>query len=261
MSLEQNFKGKGVLVTGAGRGIGRALVERLHSYGAIVYALSRNPANLEQLEKEFKGIRIIPVDIQDWEATKKKVEAIEEPIHCLINNAAILIPEKFLEIKPESFDITMNTNMKAVINVSQVVAKKMINNKIQGSIVNISSIAAIKPHAMLANYCTSKAALDMLTRIMASELAQYKIRVNAINLGGVNTDMCNDTINEIWTNNGQIALEDVIKQTAGTLPLGEFYIEMDQVVNTILFVGSNLVPKMIGSRILVMGDLLLFNSL
>lgn len=94
-----------------------------------------------------------------------------------MNNAGVTSLEPFLEVDPASFDHVMNVNVKAVINVSQEVAKKMIENKLEGSIVNVSSImgkiAAGKNHT---SYCVSKGALDNLTKTMALELGPHNIR-------------------------------------------------------------------------------------
>lgn len=107
--------------------------------------------------------------------------------------------EPFLETTVESFDLILNVNVRSAMIISQVVAKNMIKRKVSGSIVNISSQAsmiALKNHT---SYCTSKGALDQLTRMMALELGPYGIRVNAVNPTVVLTDM------------GQMAWSDPIK--------------------------------------------------
>jgi len=248
MSLEDYFRGKRVLVTGGGRGIGRALVERLHQYEAIVIALSRNPGNLEALKKDCPNITTIAVNIENWDETKEAVEKIGH-VDCLINNAGILIPESFLDIRPETFDKIYATNLKSIINISQVVAQKMIRVGKAGSIVNISSIAGRKYLPKLGVYCTTKAALDMLTKAMAVDLSPHKIRVNAINPGFYETDM---------------VAQDYILPTVGTreafvnafdsrTPWGSIYCEMDSLVNSILFVASDLSGMTNGAGLVVDG--------
>lgn len=108
-------------------------------------------------------IQTICVDLLDWNATRKAVQNIL-PIDLLVNNAAVAYLSPFLDVTPEQFDLTFNINVKAILNVSQIIAKSMIEQKRGGNIVNISSQAgqaALKDHAV---YCASKGALDMLSK-------------------------------------------------------------------------------------------------
>jgi len=174
--MEIQFSGKRALVTGAGQGIGRALVKHLSTHGATVFALSKSEDNLKSLAQEVTGIQTIAVDLSDWEATRKAVDSIGH-VDLLVNNAGIAILESFMTITPDSFDKLIAVNVKAVINVSQVVAGKMILNKTGGSIVNISSQAsmcALRDHAV---YCGTKAALDSISKVMALELGQHKVYI------------------------------------------------------------------------------------
>jgi len=172
--MEIEFSGKRALVTGAGQGIGRALVKQLSKYGATVYALSKSQENLESLKAEAEGVQTLQVDLCDWEATRKAVESVGH-LDLLVNNAGIAILQPFMEITPESFDKLFSVNVRAVVNVSQLVAEKMIARGTGGSIVNISSqasMAALKDHTL---YCGTKAALDMISRVMALELGKHKV--------------------------------------------------------------------------------------
>lgn len=140
------------------RGIGRAIAIRLFHSGATVYALSKTLEHLKSLHQDFPEIHIVCVDLTDWEATERAVRDIGH-VDLLVNNAGVAVLEPFLDIKPESFDkyvtwyptsslfVTFwqcyprvfNVNLKAVINVSQVIAKQMVAKNTGGSIVNISS--------------------------------------------------------------------------------------------------------------------------
>lgn len=242
--MEINFNSKIALVTGAGQGIGRAIVKRLAQYGATVYALSKSPQNLDSLAKEEPRVKAINVDLEDWEATRKAVEGVGH-IDLLVNNAGINVLESFLDIKQESFDKIFNVNLKAVVNVSQVVAKRMVADKTGGSIVNVSSQAsqaALKDHTV---YCATKAALDMITRVMALELGCHKIRVNCVNPTVVLTEM------------GKMAWSDPAK--AGPLlqriPLGRF-LECDEVVDAVMFLLSERASMIHGVALPVDGGLL-----
>jgi len=177
--MEFNFKHKRALVTGAGKGIGRAIAVLLARCGATVIALSRTKADLDALQKEINCITIV-ADLGEVEDVKRAAEEAGE-IDFLVNNAGISILEPFLETKPESFTKVLNTNVLAVLLLSQSIAKKMVSRGAGGSIVNLSSqasLVALKDHA---SYCASKGALDQLTRVMALELGPHNIRVNAVN--------------------------------------------------------------------------------
>jgi len=128
-----------------------------------VFAFSKTKKNLDTLVATDPKIQPICVDLRDWDATRNAVQSVL-PIDLLVNNAGVICLSPFLDVTPEAFDLILNVNVKAVLNVSQVVARSMIERKSGGSIVNISSLtgqAAIQNHAV---YCTSKAALDMLSK-------------------------------------------------------------------------------------------------
>ncbi|XP_012220520.1 L-xylulose reductase isoform X2 [Linepithema humile] len=161
--MNLSFEGKRILVTGAGQGIGRELALRLSKYKGQVFALSKTKKNLDNLIAADSKIQPVCVDLQDWDATRKAIQSIL-PIDLLVNNAGVACLSPFLDTTPEGFDLTFEVNVKAVFNVSQVVAKDIIKRKSSGSIVNISSQAgqaALKDHAI---YCASKGAIDMLTK-------------------------------------------------------------------------------------------------
>ncbi|VVD05647.1 unnamed protein product [Leptidea sinapis] len=143
-----SFKGKRILVTGAGQGIGRGIAVELWRAGANIVALSRTRSHLEALQSEYPSIDIVDVDVSDWEKTRTAIESLGT-FDALVNNAAIAICEPFLTSSSSNFDRTFDVNVKAVLNISQIVAKKMIENKIHGSIVNISSQASKRSKIML----------------------------------------------------------------------------------------------------------------
>ncbi|HEY4383158.1 MAG TPA: glucose 1-dehydrogenase [Ktedonobacteraceae bacterium] len=177
--MEIRFDGKRVLVTGAGKGIGREVALLLASCGAKVVALSRSTEDLESLAREI-DCETITVDIADYEATRAAVQAAGD-IDLLVNNAAITIPQSFFETTVEAFDATYAVNTRAVLVISQVVAAGMVRRGKGGAIVNVSSLSSkvgLEDHAA---YCASKGALDQLSRVMALELGEHQIRVNVIN--------------------------------------------------------------------------------
>lgn len=173
------FRSQRALVTGAGAGIGRATALRLAERGAKVFALSKTQANLDSLKAENPDIETVCVDLADWDATRQAVKNIT-PINLLVNNAALAFRTQFMDVQKDELDLLYEVNVKSVINVSQVVASQLIEKKLTGKIVNVSSILAQQPMVGATTYSSTKAALDAITKSMAKELSPEGIRVNAI---------------------------------------------------------------------------------
>jgi len=174
-----SFAGKTVIVTGAGKGIGRATALMLASRGAQVIALSRSAEDLDALAKAA-GSRCIAVDLAEADATRRAAEEAM-PADLLVNCAGTTELEPFLETSIENFDLLHAVNTRAPLIVSQVYARHRIERGLGGAIVNVSSIAAWTGFADHAAYCASKGALDAMSRVMANELGRHGIRVNCIN--------------------------------------------------------------------------------
>ncbi|MCL4135421.1 UNVERIFIED_CONTAM: hypothetical protein GTU68_060151 [Idotea baltica] len=222
-----SFRGKRAFVTGGGTGIGRGIVLKLAELGAEVYAVGRREEHLSSLRKENPKINTIQLDVTDWNQTRETVEKLT-PIHLLVNNAAIALLNSVLEATPEEFDTSFNLNVKAVINITQTMAKGLISKKESGCVVNLSSQAS---HLALRNhliYCSSKASLDMLTKSFALELGPHNIRVNAVNPTVVMTDM------------GKIGWSDPAKAAVmlSRIPQGRFA-EVEEVVNAVIYLLSD----------------------
>lgn len=174
-----DFESKRVLVTGAGKGIGRDIACLLAEFGAHVIAVSRTASDLESLQKEIDCTPIV-ADLTNSVSARRAAEEAGV-VDLLVNNAGISIPQSFLETSPEAFDETIAVNVRAPLIISQVVAVGMIARQQGGAIVNVSSTASQRGLADHAAYCASKGALDQLTRVMALELGPHNIRVNAVN--------------------------------------------------------------------------------
>ncbi|XP_061520083.1 LOW QUALITY PROTEIN: L-xylulose reductase [Phycodurus eques] len=242
--MEISFKGKHALVTGAGKGIGRATARALARYGAKVTAVTRTQSDLDSLVQECPSVVPVCVDLADWQATEAAIRDVG-PVDLLINNAACAVLQPFLEVTPDQFDQSFAVNVKAVLHVSQVVARGMVARRSGGSVVNVSSQAsrcALKNHTV---YCATKAALDMLTKVMALELGPHQIRVNSVNPTVVMTEM------------GRRGWSDPEKAEAMTsrIPLGRFA-EVDEVVNSILFLLSDKSTMTTGASLPVDGGFL-----
>ncbi len=174
-----DFTGKRVIVTGAGKGIGRVVAEILTARGAKVVALTRSAADVDALRKDL-GCDAIQVDLADAEATRAAArQAI--PADLLVNCAGTTELQPFLETTVEAFDHLMAVNTRAPMIVAQEYARERIAAGKTGAIVNVSSVASFIGIPDHAAYCASKGGLDGLTRVMAKELAPKGIRVNAVN--------------------------------------------------------------------------------
>jgi len=176
--MDINFQGKRALITGGGRGIGREIALLMHGLGAKVVVIDRINEDMESLKKEII-CETIHAELADPVVAKKAAEKAL-PIDLLVNCAGIVILEPFLDTTVENFDDTIQVNVRAMMIVSQVVARNMIERNKGGAIVNISSVANVVAFQEHTTYCISKAGVDQLTRCMALELGPYNIRTNAI---------------------------------------------------------------------------------
>ncbi|ODM91899.1 L-xylulose reductase [Orchesella cincta] len=241
--MHYSFKGKKVLVTGAGQGIGKDIAKTLFEEGATVYALSRTAENLKKLENECPGITTILCDLGDWKATEKALENLET-LDYLVNNAGIALKQKLSESTEETFDLMFNVNVKSFINVTKIVTNKMIAEGKKGAVVNVSSVGGLKAGPELMIYNCTKASVEMLTKSMAKQLAPHNIRVNSINPTVVLTGMGIELWNKV--------AEDYRK----TLPLQQFP-KTEHCTNAVLFLLSDLSEMTTGSYLPVdAGDLL-----
>jgi L-xylulose reductase len=174
-----SFEGKSVLVTGAGKGIGRATSLLLAKRGARVVALTRSQADLDSLAEEI-GATGIAVDLADAEATRSAATGAASADY-LVNCAGTTTLASFMETSVAEFDQIMAVNVRAAMIVAQEYVKAAIARGAGGAIVNVSSVSAFTGFADHTAYCASKGALDAMTRVMANELGPHRIRVNAVN--------------------------------------------------------------------------------
>jgi L-xylulose reductase len=174
-----NFHGQRILVTGAGKGIGRDTAVLLAQRGAHVIALSRDGADLATLADEI-GCDTLAVDLADVDATVHAVLAAL-PVDLLVNCAGIAPLASFVDTTVADFDRTIAVNTRAPMLVAQAVVRDLLRRGVGGAIVNVSSIAADLGLPLHTAYCASKGALDAMTRVMAKELGPHGIRVNSVN--------------------------------------------------------------------------------
>lgn len=196
MSTAINLQGKVALVTGGGRGIGKAIAQRLAAAGADVVIASRKLENLEATAREFAALpgKTIPIACHvgrkdQLENLVKETEARLGPVDILVNNSATNIGQGHaLDTTDEMLDKMIEVNIKSAFRLVQLIVPKMIERKTGGSIINISSIAGLRPQPGGLLYSFTKAGLLMMTRSWAQEFGPFNIRVNAIAPGLVQTD-------------------------------------------------------------------------
>ena len=240
--VSTRFADRRILVTGAGKGIGREIVLRLAGEGAQVVALSRGRADLDSLSAQT-GCETIAVDLQRFEEAADEVRR-HLPLDMLVNNAGIVHLQPALDTTMRDFEQTLAVNTLAPLRLAQVVASDLIRRGRPGTIVNLSSIAARTGFADHAAYCASKAALDALTRVLAVELGPHGIRTNGVSPVVTLTPM------------GRLAWSDGSKAGGmlARIPLGRFCEERD-VAGVVAFLLSDDAAMVNGVSIDVDGGL------
>jgi 2-deoxy-D-gluconate 3-dehydrogenase len=194
--MQADLKGTVALVTGASRGLGRAMALALAEAGADLSLAARSVEDLQRTANEARkhGVRaeVFAADVRRREDIEAVVEATIRAwgqIDVLVNNAGISGAEKpFLDLGPDDWEDVLSVDLRGPAFCAQAAARRMVERK-RGSIINIASMAGLQPIARLAPYCASKAGLIQLTRVLALELARYNIRVNALCPGYFKTPM------------------------------------------------------------------------
>jgi NAD(P)-dependent dehydrogenase (short-subunit alcohol dehydrogenase family) len=206
-----NLDGRVALVTGGGRGIGRAIALALAADGAAVAVTGRNTANLDQVRGEIARLGVpalaLACDVTDsGEVRAACTEARAElgPIDILVNNAGVTFSKKFTETGDDEWERVIQTNVNGPFYFCHAVVPDMIARQ-WGRIINIASIAALVGIPFSSAYGASKHALLGMTRALALEFARYGITVNAVCPGWVETDMLQYSVDNIVAKTGRSA--------------------------------------------------------
>lgn len=191
----ESLKGKTALVTGAGKGIGKAIALALAKEGVQVGLLARTTSQLQetaaQIQTEGVKTAVVTADVADMSAVDKAVEQVKQelgPIDILINNAGIGTFGKFLELEPAEWEKIVQVNLFGVYYVTRAVLPDMINRQ-TGDIINISSTAGQRGAALTSAYSASKFGVMGLTESLMQEVRKHNIRVSALTPSTVATEL------------------------------------------------------------------------
>ena len=244
-----NLKNKIALVSGAGKGLGKACAIALAEAGANLIIISRTKKDLLEVEKITKKFRVKckshVCDITNYNAIKKVISK-EPKIDILINNAGTNIPQHFTKVKRETMEYLVKINTVACFNLAQLCAIKMIKlknrKKIGGSIINMSSQMGHVGGPIRSVYNMTKAGLEGLTKGMAIDLAKNNIRVNTICPTFVVTPMTKKFLKN----------KKFKRETLSNIPLGRFA-ELSEIASATVFLASDAASMITGTSLLVDG--------
>jgi len=237
--------GKRALVSGAGRGIGLAAAAALAQAGAEVTLAARTKGEVEEAAAAIRarGGKAEPLvlDVTDVEAARRAV-AGAAPFQILVNNAGMNRPAPLADVTVEDFDAIFALNVRAAYFVAQAVARRLVEAKLSGSIINISSQMGHVGAARRTVYCASKHAMEGFTKAMAIELAPHAIRVNTLGPTFVETPLTKPFF----------ANESFRKEVLGKIKLGRLG-QVEDLTGAIVFLASDASALMTGSSLVVDG--------
>jgi len=246
-----SLEGKVAVVTGGSRGIGRAISLALADAGADVAVCARKKPALEEVVKEIasRGVQgmAVPVNVRRSDELTGLVDQVVERfgrIDVLVNNAATNVTVGgIIDVDEKAWDVIMNTNVKACFLLGKLVGAHMMERG-SGSIINVASVAAFRADPMLGCYSVSKAALVMLTRVMAAEWGPSGVRVNCIAPGLTKTDFAS----ALWSNDA------IVDEISLRTPLGRIA-DPEDMAGSVVFLASEAAGYISGQTILVEGGL------
>ena len=244
-----NLKNKTAIVTGAGKGLGRACAIALAEAGANLIIISRTQKDLNEVSKKIKKLKAkcksYVCDITNYNEIKEIINK-QPKIDILVNNAGNNIPEHFTKVKTKNMEYLVKINTIATFNLAQLCALKMIKSKnrkkVGGAIVNMSSQMGHVGGPIRSVYNMTKWGLEGLTKGMSLDLAKYNIRVNTVCPTFVVTPMTKKFLKN----------KKFKRETLNNIPLGRFA-ELSEVASSVVFLASDAASMITGTSLLVDG--------
>ncbi len=244
-----SLKGKTVVVSGAARGIGRAIALELARQGTnISFNYSKSQSQAQELEKELKGLGVkaqgFQVDIKDYAAVKGWVDKTKElfgSLDIVVNNAGIIRDRAFALMEIADWQDVIDTNLGGTMNLTRAAIVTLVKQK-SGNIVNITSVTGVIGMPRQTNYAASKAGIIGFTKALAKEVAAYNIRVNAVAPGFIETDMLKD-LKEVYRN-----------QIIEHIPLGRMG-KSEEVALVVKFLVSDAANYITGQTVIIDGGM------
>ena len=244
-----SLAGKVVLITGAGRGIGKSIALACGEAGADTALGSRT---LSEVEETAERIRQLGQRAEAWPLDVTQISSIREfvqntldaygRVDVLVNNAGYNIIKPALDVTEDEFDYIVNVNYKGTFFMSQIAAKTMIDRRVEGKIINISSQVGIVGGPLRAPYCGAKGAVCQVTKALAAEWAQHKITVNAVA----------PTVTRTPLAEGAMQNPAFRKMTLEKILLGRLA-EPDEIAAAVLYLASNAASIITGHTLVVDG--------
>lgn len=243
-----DLSGRVALVTGASKGIGKAIAVRLAAAGAHVVICARDPERLELTAKEIRelggSVLAIPVDVTDGNAVRAAVERVANEARCidiLVNNVGGAIRfGGFAELNVDDWANAFQLNVMSMVHFVKA-SLPWLRQSRNARIITISSIAGVEPGLFNPHYTTTKAATINFTKVLANSLAKEGILCNVVCPGTVRTDAWNKNIDETARREGitrEMAAALVEKQEAAKIPLGRIG-ESDEIAGLVVFLASD----------------------
>ena len=233
------------LVTGAGRGIGRACVEALVAAGAHVYSADIAPHDAPP------GAETLVLDVSSSVAVDSVISGVPRAIQIVVNNAGIYGARAGLEISDADWQRTFDVIASGTFYCTRAVVRRLLLDGKPGAVINISSIAGKRAFADQADYCAAKAAVLGFTRAAALDLATRDITVNAICPGTVATPMIEAVVRDTAAQ-GNRSEEDVRRQIVGQVPIGRMQTP-EEIAAGVVFLASNGARSITGEAMMIDG--------